>query len=386
VHRCVPAQFDVEDDALPDTGAPRQVAVSRQALLSTRRPHPRVENATMFTNLNMRQRRSVPAASSFADQESTMAILAHVGIMGDFNSDGSFFEAIECIFYWAAVRASANFTNGVLAETHKETFSTVENGEPPPAEDDFRDVSIRAPWACSFNATTSSDSGSSSDSNNNEDSSSDSCVYTVTRDAQHGLYNSLRPYLNGWSAKFTDAGSLNSTREDEVPDTLMRHSSLQTDTLYWGWTEMAARDLFLMETANLFFSNLDFFATATLRMTSLERHTSFGVAQAENVFFKVNAQYILLPAIMLGLSVFFFLGVALWTRKENAWRNSQLPLLYHGLESAGPRYWEVTKMAEMWEAAGATEVQMSSGKDGGELRLQRWGGDGVEYWRRNGGV
>lgn len=368
-HSCVPATFDVREETLP-SGLPRLVAVSQQARLTTTRPHPNIEDTTMYTNLNLRQSRVVPPASSFA--ASNMAVLAHVGIMGDFNGTGSDFEAIECVFYWAAVRASANFTNGVLTEAQKDIHFLVEDGGGSSGDGDFRDVSITAPWPCAFNAT-----GPESD---------ESCVYTVTRNAQHGLYNSFRPYLNGWSARFLDGDAGNSTAEDEVPDTTMRHSSLQTDTLYWGWTEMVIRRTRLIDTMDLFFSNIDFFVTTTLRMSSLERHASLGVARVENVFFKVNPEYILLPGIMLALSVLFFLAVAIWTRKEYAWRNSQLPLIYHGLENPGPRDWGVTSMAGMWEAASVGEVKMNGGKNGGELRLQRWGDEGQEYWQRPGGV
>lgn len=115
-------------------------------------------------------------------------------------------------------------------------------------------------------------------------------------------------------------------------------------------------------------TNVAYFMNSAIRVQS--GTVSLGTAFEDAIYFKVRDRHLIIPGAIMALSVLFFGFAAVWTRGEDTWRNSQLPLSYHGLERTGPREWQTMRMTKMWEAACDASVQMETGEDGG-LRLRR---------------
>ena len=212
---------------------------------------------------------------------------------------------------------------------------------------------MKAPWPCTFNNTSGSDS---------------SCEFTVTSRAQRGLYNSLLPYFEGWSADFWNEGD-----DPQSSGTTTEHSDLLTDVLFWGWVvEIGDSENNLMVVIDRYISNVAFFTTSTIRMIAEGSEMTPGEVKRGLVHFRVNRDFIILPGVMLCVSIAFFLLAVYWTWKEQAWRNSQLPLLYHGLERTGPEEWGATRMTSMWESAYQTKVSLQHGESNDGPRLLRY--------------
>lgn len=58
-----------------------------------------------------------------------------------------------------------------------------------------------------------------------------------------------------------------------------------------------------------------------------------------------------------------------WTWDEQAWRNSQLPLFFHGLPTMGHHEWDTMRMTAMWKVAYDTKVRLESSDSGPGRRL-----------------
>jgi hypothetical protein len=88
--------------------------------------------------------------------------------------------------------------------------------------------------------------------------------------------------------------------------------------------------------------------------------------------FEARWGYLIPPGVVMALRILFFTVAAICTRRDNVWRNSQLPLLYHGLEQTGPKEWRNMRMTTMWEAAYDARVKLETDVNDGGLKLHRY--------------
>ncbi|KAH6662629.1 hypothetical protein F5X68DRAFT_266122 [Plectosphaerella plurivora] len=351
---CQEVPFDVTEEEV--NNATIRVATSAAAGISTIRFTD--DNSTAQTILHTQISRNMPEGSLYSNWSDTIALQAHIGMIGDLDNTGYRFQAIECILYWDVSQGYGNYTNGNLTNTWQENHFLKENPGPPPT-DDFEDVTFKAPWPCNFNATSEEDP--------------ESCDFSVSADAQRGLFNSLRPYLNGYTEQ------TNSVNHQGDPIVLSLSSDTLTDIFLWSWIGQENDEdderLPLLVVAQMYMNNLSYFLSTAVRQFSPDNEHTAGIVSKQVVHFSMRKRYLVLPGAMLGVSIIFFAMAVFWTWNEKAWRNSQLPLFFHGLASTGHHEWDAMRMTAMWEVAYDTKVRLESSDGGPGRRLQRYRDD-----------
>ncbi|GKT53046.1 hypothetical protein ColTof4_12979 [Colletotrichum tofieldiae] len=91
----------------------------------------------------------------------------------------------------------------------------------------------------------------------------------------------------------------------------------------------------------------------------------------EMQYFSVKLVYVLYPGTMLVLSSFLFIFTMWRTRRLPTWKNSPLPLLYHGFElPPGYQATELSNLAYMEQASRAQYVVLQDHDDGLGFKLR----------------
>ncbi|KAH6687964.1 hypothetical protein F5X68DRAFT_275651 [Plectosphaerella plurivora] len=322
-----------------------------------------IDDDTTNTSLRMVTRDRVPSSSFYFNRSDTSAILAHVAVIMDFHRNGIGAETVECIFLWGVTQANSTWLNGTITDTLTSQNLTIDVSRPNRAPDvnntrwKYDNITITTNGTCSIHTLDAS-------LEELEPVPGDSCVFTVTDKAQRGLLNSLYPYISvSGRHRPTPAGRV-----------VFRPTDAMSELFFWHWhqerggAEEPTANGALFRTTKRQMTHVAYFVNSAMRVQS--GTVSLGTAFEDAIFFQVRDRHLIIPGAIVALSVLFFGIAAVWTRGEHAWRNSQLPLLYHGLERTGPREWQTMRMTKMWEAACDASVQMETGGDGG-LRLRR---------------
>ncbi|KAM0276835.1 hypothetical protein ACHAQH_006311 [Verticillium albo-atrum] len=311
--KCVVAEVEQlydEDD--------NQYGESRQANISSLRIF---DDMTIRTDLQMRASFTIPDASSFKDNSSRLPLFAHVAAIGQ--KGGEDFEAAECVLFWAGLdeesvsMMSDGYVEMSVGDGYDQSAKDVTFGQ----EDD---IFLDTPELWKFN-TSSSDKAEWSP-----------CELGVNWIAHRGLQNFFEKFFNGYSYY---ALVTNSTNAAYIV------SNAEIDALWWSNNRKETDDdgkessrPGLASALGKHMDNVAEFMSNHIRTNTLtwigknnSRAYVYGTIEHDDIFFRMNKNYAAYPGCMLALTIIFYLTTIWRTRREPAWKNSQLALIYHGL-------------------------------------------------------
>ncbi|KAK2592312.1 hypothetical protein QQS21_010002 [Conoideocrella luteorostrata] len=253
------------------------------------------------TAYNMTSQNNIPRSSVNLKDSAlpTLLYIAAAGYVNDTTPEAEI-EAVECIMYWKVQRYSkTSLTGHIWSETREkmsiQTLSPDRDGDIIMITESSRDCP-------------------------NSDNANCPRNFTVTKEANSGLQNTLQNMFNG---SMIEQPGNDDDDNDLTPD------DHYTELLWQTWIQMKERhEKPLNYTMNAYIINIAVSIRNSIRSQSDQAYWASGTVISHEPYFAFRKKYLLYPGCMLALSLFFVLATIIWTRESQPWKNSVYPYIY----------------------------------------------------------
>lgn len=111
----------------------------------------------------------------------------------------------------------------------------------------------------------------------------------------------------------------------------------------------------------------------TTHLRDLSNLTVYGQAGLMETYIRVDWPWFTVPALSVSLGVALLIAAMIETRRQKLyiWKNSELAMLFHGLDLASDSSAEICKVSEMERTAAEMNVKLEKGYRGGFLLRKR---------------